>query len=108
MNHLKTDELGIRFYHYSYIFASQMKMKAEYYAPMGGNIPDYYNAVYLPWVMGDSEERYRIEETYDGVHNWLPERRGPCRTRQFMGEHPAEIQRVMPQLKRRFDAELGQ
>lgn len=96
-----------RFYHYSYVFPSQMLAKAKYYAAMGGNIPDYYNAVYLPWMLGDSEERHRIEETFDGVHNWLPSRRGPCRTRLFEGEHPAEIQAVMPALKRRIDRELG-
>jgi hypothetical protein len=107
MNHIKTDEIGVRFYHYSYVFPSQMEAKALYYAEMGGNIPDYFDRVYLPWALGDSESRYEIEERYDGVHNWLPDRRGPCRTAQFKGEHPAEIQKVMPQLQRRLRLELG-
>jgi len=108
MNHNATDAAGIRFYHYSYVFPSQMEAKAQYYAEMGGNIPDYFDRVYLPWVTGDSVERYRIEEQFDGVHNWLPARRGPCRTVVFDGEHPAEIQRVMPQLQRRLRMELGE
>lgn len=107
-NHYETDMVGLRFYHYSYIFASQMEAKAQYYAEMGGNIPDYFDRVYLPWVTGDSVEKYRIEEEFDGVHNWTPNRRGSCRTVMFDGEHPAEIQRVMPQLQRRLRMELGQ
>jgi hypothetical protein len=108
MNHHKTDEIGLRFYHYSYVFPTQMEAKALYYAEMGGNIPDYFERVYLPWVLGDSYERYAIEERYNGVHNWLPSRRGSCRTREFVGEHPAEIQRVMGELKRRLKLELGE
>ncbi len=108
MGHNDTDKLGIRFYHYSDLFPSQVEAKAQYYASMGGNIPNYYHDVYLPWVTGDSAERYYIEEKYNGVHNWLPERRGACRTREFKGEHPAEIQRVMPDLLKRFRAELGE
>lgn len=58
MNHVAVDKMGIRFYHYSYVFPSQMEAKAQYYAEMGGNIPDYFDKVYLPWVTGDSEEKY--------------------------------------------------
>lgn len=108
MNHCETDALGIRFYHYSYVWPTQMEAKALYYAEMGGNIPDYFDRVYLPWALGDSYERYSIEERYDGVHNWLPKRRGPCRTQEFTGEHPAEIVRVMPELQRRLKLELGE
>jgi len=99
--------MGICFYHYSYVFPSQVEMKAEYYADMGGNIPDYLNTIYLPWALGNDAERAAIENRFDGVHNWIPRRRGPCRTAQFTGEHPAEIQKVMPQLQRRLDLELG-
>ena len=107
MNHEQTDAMGIRFYHYSYVFPSQMKMKAAYYDDMGGNIPDYYNSVYLPWVLGDSEDRHGIETLYNGVHNWLPERRGECKTAPFLGAHPAEVEAILPQLRERFEYELG-
>jgi len=106
LGHNDTDSLGLRFYHYSYVFPSQMKAKAEYYASMGGTIPNYYNKVYLPWVLGDSEEKHRIETIYNGVHNWTVDRRGACKTAQFNGEHPDEIARVMPDLIARFDDEL--
>jgi len=95
------------FYHYSYVFPSQMEMKAKYYAAMGGNIPDYHNRVYTPWVLGDDAEKARIEDEFDGVHNWLPERRGPCRTMEWLGIHPPEIMRVLPELRQRFEFELG-
>lgn len=97
-----------RFYHYSYVFPSQMKAKAQYYDAMGGNIPNYYDAVYLPWVRGNDMVKCAIEDRYDGVHNWIPKRRGPCRTARFEGEHPAEIQAVMPELRARLDEELAQ
>lgn len=97
----------MRFYHYSYVFPSQMEAKARYYASMGGNIPDYHDQVYMPWVMGDDAEKARIEALFDGVHNWLPERRGPCYTKRFEGQHPPEILRVLPELRRRFEFELG-
>jgi len=108
MNHEATDKIGIRFFHYSYIFASQMKMKAEYYANMGGNIPDYYNRVYMPWVTGDSDDRHYIETMYNGVHNWLPARRGPCYTAPFAGTHPREVDVMLQILSERFDEELRQ
>jgi len=106
LGHNDTDSLGLRFYHYSYVFPSQMKAKAEYYAEMGGTIHNYYNRVYLPWVMGDSKEKHRIETIYNGVHNWTIDRRGACKTAPFTGEHPEEIARVMPELVARFNEEL--
>ena len=106
LGHNDTDALGLRFYHYSYVFPSQMKAKAEYYASMGGTIPDYYNKVYLPWAQGDSEDKFGVETLNNGVHNWLPERRGPCWTERFMGKHPDEIEDALQVLRARFDEEL--
>jgi len=107
VNHETTDEMGWSMFHYSYVFPSQMRMKADYYAAMGGNIADYFNSVYVPWVTGDSDERYRIETLHNGVHNWQPVRRGPCWTERFTGEHPAEIAAAMPVLLDRFNAEVA-
>jgi hypothetical protein len=98
--------MGLRFYHYSYVFPMQMQMKAAYYADLGCNIPNYYNDVYLRWVLGNETTRRIIEDEYDGVHNWLPERRGSCRTAPFAGSHPQEIERVLPELRQRFNAEM--
>ena len=106
IDHNRTDAMGLRFYHYSYVFPMQMQMKAAYYADMGGNIPNYYNDVYLRWVLGNETTRQIIEDEYDGVHNWLPERRGSCRTAPFAGSHPQEIERVLPELRQRFNAEM--
>jgi glycosyltransferase involved in cell wall biosynthesis len=106
LNHKETARLGLRFHHYSYVFPSQMRAKAEYYASMGGTIPDYFDNVYKPWVLGDEVEKLRVEKKFDGVHNWKPSARGPCWTVPFTGEHPAEIQAAMPELQARFDAEL--
>jgi hypothetical protein len=106
ITHELTDEMGLRFYHYSYVFPSQMRMKAEYYAEMGGTIPDYYRRVYLPWVLGNETARSVIEDEFDGVHNWLPDRRGQCRTERFTGSHPREIELALPEMRKRFNFEL--
>lgn len=108
MHGLQTDALGLRFWHYSYLWPSQMRMKAAYYAAHdpGGTIPDYFNRVYLPWAMGDQAARAAIEDEFDGVHNWLPARRGPARTRRFGLQHPQPILFSMPELQARFDREL--
>jgi hypothetical protein len=106
LNHETTDEMGLRFHHYSYVFPSQMRMKAEYYAGMRGTIEGYFDTVYRPWILGDDADRLAIETAHNGVHNWLPERRGPCWTEPFVGEHPAEIQAAMPMLLDRFNEEL--
>lgn len=97
----------LRFFHYSYVFPSQMEAKAAYYAEMGGNITNYFERVYLPWVCGNDIARRVIEDEFDGVHNWLPKRRGPCRTALFEGQHPKEIQEAMPMLRRRFEMEIA-
>lgn len=106
MGHEETARLDLHFFHYSYVFPSQIKAKTEYYASMGGTIPNYFDTVYKPWVLGTPAERAIIEAQFDGVHDWLPKRRGHCLTREFIGEHPKEILRAMPQLEARFRAEV--
>jgi glycosyltransferase involved in cell wall biosynthesis len=106
LNHERTAALCLRFFHYSYVFPSQMRAKAEYYAQMGGNIPGYFDNVYKPWVLGDDVGKLRVEKKYDGVHNWKPSARGPCWTTSYKGEHPGEIQAIMPELQARLTAEV--
>lgn len=110
LSHLPCDltrAMQLRFFHYSYVWPSQMKMKAAYYADMDprGTIPGYFNRVYLPWVTGDDRVKMLVENEFVGVHNWIPGRRGPCRTLPFEGEHPASIQAAMPELIKRLDLE---
>lgn len=110
--HLDGEELGVKFYHYSYVFPSQMKRKAAYYEDRdpGGVIRDYYLRVYLPWAtahhLGNDDARETIELQFQGVHNWLPARRGPCYTEPF-NQHPVVIERNLSGLTQRLKAELS-
>ncbi len=108
LSETRTAEMGIRFYHYSYVFPEQIKRKTEYYHERDprGTIANYFRQVYLPWALGDAATRDAIETVYQGVHDWLPARRGECFTRKFEGEHPAAIQEAMPKLQQRFEREL--
>lgn len=104
-NHMDNDRLKLRYWHYSYVFPKQMKMKADYYADLskGLHIDGYFEKVYLPWVEGRREE---VEREFLGVHNWKPQARGPTYTRPYTGQHTFHIQKRMPELKARFDREL--
>jgi hypothetical protein len=97
--------MGVRIYHYSYVFPSQVRAKTDYYFSRSPSrtIPDYFNRVYLPWVL---EKREEVEDEYDGVHELWPIHRGPCRTERFEGEHPEVISLVIDSLQERLDEEL--
>lgn len=97
-----------RFYHYSYVMPAAVRAKTEYYGSWGmGTIPDYFNTVYLPWVVARSkQERQAIEDRYKGVHEWLPTRRGDCYTTEFTGQHPPLIASRLPEYKARINKEL--
>lgn len=101
---------GIFMYHYSYVFARQVKEKVRYYENAviepGKCIPDYFNQVWLPWVT-DADSRTLIERKYQGVHEFIPSYRGPAFTRKFMGSHPEVILRDMEELNREFIKQLG-
>lgn len=107
LGHRDTDLLGFRFYHYSMVFPSQMEAKIKYYEDYDrqGVIPNYIDEVWRPWLLGDDETRGAIEEKYNGIHNWLPKRRGPSFTKPFEGQHPQVIQDIMPDLLALFDVE---
>lgn len=100
---------GLRFFHYSYVYPSQVKAKTDYYTSWNaGVIRDYFARVYKPWVLGDAKEQRTIENDYDGVHEWLPTRRGDARTYPFAGEHPRHIDHALVPLKRRLAMELAE
>jgi glycosyltransferase involved in cell wall biosynthesis len=101
--------IGIRMYHYSYVFPKQVQKKVTYYREFlnkDGTIDHYFDRVWLPWVRGDSKRKDSIENEFDGVHEFLPSKRGSCRTEEFKGTHPAVIVRDMAQLQEKFDHQL--
>ena len=96
--HINSDRFfeltGVLIYHYSYVFDRQVKNKIEYYEAKVSKfkcIENYYEKIFIPWTTGTTIERILIENTYDGVHEWKPEYRGPCRTQRFIGTHPQAI-----------------
>ena len=108
ISHEETDKLGLEYFHYSYVFPSQMLMKDLYYGEAqskGLSLPDYFHRIYVPWVNGTEEQRRRLEWSWDGVHNWYPQARTPSFTAPFSDEHPAVIREVLPQLLERFEHE---
>jgi hypothetical protein len=112
-NHLDSDTLwekhGVRMMHYSYLFPKQVKNKIHYYknALQGSKcIDNYYEQVYLPWVLGDSGTRYAIEQRFQGVHEYKPEFRTPTFTKEFVGHHPESIQRDLEKLQVYFNEQL--
>ncbi len=113
--HITSDELfnktGIQFYHYSYVFPNQVKKKIDYYANSGvfisgGVIDNYFNEVYLKWVLGNDNDKSNIENKYQGVHEYVPQRRGDCYTEYFGNYHPESIIESINSLRKIFDEEL--
>lgn len=78
---------GIRMFHFNRVLPKQVKAKEDFYytrAP-SRTIKDYFERVYIPWVQGDIE---RVEETFNGVHNFHPSVRDSSFTRKFTGTLP--------------------
>lgn len=100
---------GIFLYHYTYVYPSQFQRKIGYlteHLGKGKFIDGYYENVYLRWIRGDEQTRQRIEDKFQGVHEFLPKFRGDCRTAPFTGEHPEPIERRLPALRMRLRNEL--
>tara|TARA_X000001388_G_C2230097_1_gene122799 strand:- start:1018 stop:1857 length:840 start_codon:yes stop_codon:yes gene_type:complete len=98
LKHIDSDSFydltGVLMYHYSYVFDKQVKNKIQYYESKVSKlkcIKNYYQNVFLPWVHGGKVQRILIENKYNGVHEWRPEFRGPCKTQRFIGTHPKSI-----------------
>lgn len=101
---------GIRMYHYSYVFPDQVSQKIKYYKGAVSKeacIDDYFNEVYLPWVLTkDRKKRFEIEKKYNGVHEFKPGNRSQAYTRKFNGEHPNIILKALDTLKNKFKEQL--
>ena len=96
-------------YHYSYVFPDQVFNKLKYYKEFLSKdncIDDYFNKVYLPWVLGDEDAKRSIELEYMGVHEFKPSYRGSCFTKEFEYSHPEIIKQNLPQLKQKFNKQL--
>ena len=103
------DGIGIRMYHYSYVFPNQVQQKIQYYKNAISKencIDDYFEKIYLPWVIGNDDEKRIIEEKYEGVHEFVPKYRGECYTAPFINEHPQIIKNNMEKLKEKYDTQL--
>lgn len=109
LDYTTTAALGMRIYHYSYVFPRQVFEKVSYYKAAVSKdncIDNYFKKIYLPWVQGDDEKRARIENRFDGVHEFVQSYRGSCRTREFKDIHPLAIQRDLPLLQEEFNRQL--
>ena len=106
-NHLAN--LGIRMYHYSYVFPEQVRQKINYYKNAVSKeycIDNYFEKIYLPWVLGDDKEKHKIELKYNGVHEFQPNYRGECFTHHFNGDHPPIINSNLNSLKEKHAKQL--
>jgi len=112
--HLDSDTLydltGMRMYHYSYVFPKQVYNKINYYMNIGGmgnRIPNYFFNVYWPWINGNDQIKQEIENKYVGVHEYLPQGRGPSFTKLLETEHPISIKNNIIELRERFNIEVN-
>jgi len=96
-------------YHYSYVFPDQVFKKVSYYkdsVSKSNCIDNYFEIIYLPWVLGGDDERRTIEDEYMGVHEFKPSVRGECFTLPFLLEHPESINRNLKELDSKFLLQL--
>lgn len=104
-----SDRYGVRMYHYSYVFPDQVYNKIQYYEKFlnkQNTIRDYFNNVYLPWVLGGEKDKNIVEDKYLGVHEFSPHQRGECRTAPFLGQHPNIINVNIDSLTSKFKNQL--
>lgn len=103
------EKTGTQMYHYSYVFPNQVYKKISYYKESLTRdkcIDNYFNNIYLPWVLGDDTTKLQIENSFLGVHEWKPPYRGSCFTSKFKGTHPESIQKNFDILKKSFNNQL--
>jgi len=103
------DITGVAMRHYSYVFPTQVAKKVGYYKDSVSKdncIDNYFENVYLPWVLGDDTAKIYVENQYDGVHEFKPYIRGQCRTSRFRGDHPESID--PKKINDRIQKELGE
>lgn len=100
---------GVQMYHYSYVFPRQVYQKVGYYKSEISKencIDDYFNLVYIKWVLGNAEDKKNVESTYSGVHEFKPHVRGECYTEPFLGFHPEAIEQNLETLKIKLQQQI--
>jgi hypothetical protein len=103
------NKLNVQMYHYSYVFPDQVFKKIGYYkdsVSKNNCIDNYFNEIYLPWVLGDEKEKKIIEDKFLGVHEFKPQIRGECRTNKFENIHPESIIDNMENLLKIYKEQL--
>jgi len=103
------DLLGVQMYHYSYVFPTQVYTKVSYYKDSVSRdncIDNYFDNIYLPWVIGSNDDKKIIENQYSGVHEFKPNIRGACFTNKFELSHPEAIIRDFDLLNNKFKNQL--
>lgn len=113
LKHIDSETLynktGIQMYHYSYVFPKQVDTKINYYKDSVSKqncIDNYFDEIYLPWVLADDAEKKFIEAKYLGVHEFKPHVRGECYTEKFGFGHPEAITNDMESLTNKFNKQL--
>lgn len=109
--HIDGDQLfeatGLQFFHYSYCSPKGVYEKMLYYAESVNPrniIADYFQDVWIDWVIGNEYTKQDIENQHFGVHEF--KNRPDCYTELFKGTHPEAIQRDLPELQAEFDRQL--
>lgn len=101
---------GVRMFHYSYTFPKQVYQKIQYYEDAviskGNCVSNYFDKLWLPWVLGTPEQRFELETNNKGVHEFKPSIRGEAFTIPFEGDHPKVIQSSMRELLTKFNIQL--
>ena len=110
-NHLSFNKLdeehGVRVYHYSYVFPRQVYEKISYYkaAVSKENCRDnYFEEIYMPWVLGDEEAKNIIEKNNNGVHEFIS--RSSTFTKKLERNHPEVITNNLEQLESIYHSQL--
>ena len=100
-------EHGIRIHHYSYVFPRQVYEKMEYYraaVSLSNCRNNYFEEVYMPWVLSDAEGKKKIEDTNDGVHEFI--NRTSSFTSEFVEDHPPVMLKYLGELETEFKNQL--
>nr|MBC8306419.1 glycosyltransferase [Pelagibacterales bacterium] len=110
-NHLSFEildkEHGIRIYHYSYVFPRQVYEKISYYkdAVSKDNCRNnYFEEIYMPWVLGDEESKNNVEKNNNGVHEFI--NRDSTFTKELEKSHPKVITDNLEQLEFVYHSQL--
>jgi hypothetical protein len=103
------EETGITMFHASYVSPKAVHDKIEYYENAvikpGDCIPNYYNDVFLPWVLYPAQ-RQAIEDKWNGVQEFMPSVRGESKTMPYEGHLPYVIVRDYKKIMERIGMEL--